>query len=214
MFVRLLTTFRQTIFFGDFVYARLRDIFSLKRREQLLHAPFCKQGFKTCYYYLWKLAESGLRKPRQVPWETHSALLLLPAALPILRAEYLSVHSHSKNSCRPTPWWVVAQTAIGILFKMAITLPGPRLPCKHWLVFYLCCDARHRSSVLSDSSVSHPHPVTQVWTCMLQALSFAIDSQGFRLKHEWRHLPNRLFVYFLVLIKIIPSLAFGRMKLR
>lgn len=36
---------------------------------------------------------------------------------------------------------------------------------------------------------------------MLQALSFAIDSQGFRRKHEWRHLPNRLFVYFLVLIK-------------
>lgn len=89
MFVRLLTTFRQTIFLRDFMYTSLRGIFSLKRREQLLRAPFCKQGFKTCYYYLRKLSKSGLRKPRQVPSETHSALFLLPAALPILRAEYL-----------------------------------------------------------------------------------------------------------------------------
>lgn len=195
MFVRLLTTFRQTIFLGDFMYTSLRGIFSLKRREQLLRTPFCIQGFKTCYYYLRKLSKIGLRKPRQVPWETHSALLLLPAALPILRAEYLccsftqqklllsnslmsSGSSRHRNFIQDGHYFARASSALQTLTCFLFMLQRSASQfCAEWLITFPSASCDISVNLYASASV-----------CKL-------------LSQTWIAAYSTLFVYFLALKK-------------
>lgn len=146
MFVRLLTTYRQTIFFGDFVYTRLRAISPWKEENSFYTPHFAKKALKPAII----ISENWPR----VVWESldrcrEKHILLCYYCLQHCQSWGLNICLFIHTAKSPVvqlldELWLKQPSEFHS--RWPLLCPGPRLPC----IVVLCW-------------VTHQFPIRILW---------------------------------------------------